>query len=68
MRWGVKSETLVLASNAPPPSERERGGLGGLGHLGIQYAAKMGFHTIGIARGKDKELLARKLGASVYMN
>jgi D-arabinose 1-dehydrogenase-like Zn-dependent alcohol dehydrogenase len=43
-------------------------GLGGLGHLGVQYAAKMGFHTVGIARGKDKESLARKLGASVYID
>jgi len=43
-------------------------GLGGLGHLGVQYAAKMGFHTIGIARGKDKEPLARRLGASLYID
>jgi len=43
-------------------------GLGGLGHLAVQYAAKMGFQTIGIARGKDKEPLARKLGASVYID
>jgi D-arabinose 1-dehydrogenase-like Zn-dependent alcohol dehydrogenase len=43
-------------------------GLGGLGHLGVQYAAKMGFHTVGIARGKDKESLARKLGASAYID
>jgi D-arabinose 1-dehydrogenase-like Zn-dependent alcohol dehydrogenase len=43
-------------------------GLGGLGHLGVQYAAKMGFHTVGIARGKDKEPLARKLGAAVYID
>jgi D-arabinose 1-dehydrogenase-like Zn-dependent alcohol dehydrogenase len=43
-------------------------GLGGLGHLGVQYAAKMGFHTIGIARGKDKETLARQLGASIYID
>jgi D-arabinose 1-dehydrogenase-like Zn-dependent alcohol dehydrogenase len=43
-------------------------GLGGLGHLGVQYAAKMGFHTAGIARGKDKEPLARKLGAAVYID
>jgi D-arabinose 1-dehydrogenase-like Zn-dependent alcohol dehydrogenase len=43
-------------------------GLGGLGHLGIQYSAKMGFHTVGIARGKDKESLARELGASVYID
>src|SRR5438876_1346548 len=43
-------------------------GLGGLGHLGVQYASKMGFHTVGIARGKDKEALARQLGASVYID
>jgi D-arabinose 1-dehydrogenase-like Zn-dependent alcohol dehydrogenase len=43
-------------------------GLGGLGHLGIQYAARMGFRTVGIARGSDKELLARQLGASVYID
>src|SRR2546425_2855089 len=43
-------------------------GLGGLGHLGVQFATKMGFHTVGIARGKDKEPLARKLGASVYFD
>jgi D-arabinose 1-dehydrogenase-like Zn-dependent alcohol dehydrogenase len=43
-------------------------GLGGLGHLGIQYAVKMGFHTVGIARGKDKEPLARQLGVSVYID
>ena len=43
-------------------------GLGGLGHLGVQYAAKMGFHTVGIARGKDKEPLARQLGAAVYID
>lgn len=43
-------------------------GLGGLGHLGVQYAAKMGFNTVAIARGKDKEPLAKKLGASVYID
>jgi D-arabinose 1-dehydrogenase-like Zn-dependent alcohol dehydrogenase len=43
-------------------------GLGGLGHLGVQYAAKMGYRTVGIARGRDKEPLARKLGASEYID
>src|SRR5947209_4960778 len=43
-------------------------GLGGLGHLGVQYAAKMGFHTVAIARGKDKQPLALKLGASIYID
>jgi len=43
-------------------------GLGGLGHLGVQYAAKMGFHTVAIARGRDKEALARQLGAAAYID
>jgi len=43
-------------------------GLGGLGHLGVQFAAKMGFRTIGIARGRDKEPLARDLGAHHYID
>lgn len=43
-------------------------GIGGLGHLGVQYAAKMRFRTAAIARGKDKEELARQLGASHYID
>jgi D-arabinose 1-dehydrogenase-like Zn-dependent alcohol dehydrogenase len=43
-------------------------GLGGLGHLAVQYAVKMGFKTVGIARGQDKEPLARKLGAHHYID
>src|ERR1700731_3912895 len=43
-------------------------GIGGLGHLGVQFASKMGFRTIGIARGKDKEPLARQLGAHHYID
>ncbi len=43
-------------------------GIGGLGHLGVQYAAKMGFRTVAIARGKDKEPLARELGAAQYID
>ena len=43
-------------------------GLGGLGHLGVQYAAKMGFRTVAIARGRDKEPLARQLGAARYVD
>lgn len=43
-------------------------GIGGLGHLGIQYARQMGFRTFAIGRGKDKEALARKLGASHYVD
>ncbi|HSW71913.1 MAG TPA: alcohol dehydrogenase [Chlamydiales bacterium] len=43
-------------------------GIGGLGHLAIQYAAKMGFRTVAIARGKDKQPLALKLGAHHYID
>ena len=43
-------------------------GIGGLGHLGVQYAAKMGFRTVAIARGQDKQPLARQLGASHYID
>jgi D-arabinose 1-dehydrogenase-like Zn-dependent alcohol dehydrogenase len=43
-------------------------GLGGLGHLGVQYARKMGFKVVGVARGKDKEPLARELGAYHYID
>ena len=43
-------------------------GVGGLGHLGIQFAAKMGFKTVAIARGKDKEPLVMKLGAQHYID
>jgi D-arabinose 1-dehydrogenase-like Zn-dependent alcohol dehydrogenase len=43
-------------------------GIGGLGHLGVQYARQMGFRTVAIGRGKDKEALARKLGAWHYVD
>jgi len=43
-------------------------GIGGLGHLGVQFATKMGFNTVAIARGKDKEPLAAKLGAKQYID
>lgn len=43
-------------------------GLGGLGHLGVQFAAKMGFKVAVIARGKDKERLAAELGASTFID
>jgi propanol-preferring alcohol dehydrogenase len=43
-------------------------GVGGLGHLGIQFARHMGFRTIAIGRGRDKEKLAKDLGAHVYID
>jgi alcohol dehydrogenase/propanol-preferring alcohol dehydrogenase len=43
-------------------------GIGGLGHLGVQYAAKMGCRTVAVARGQDKAPLAKKLGAHIYID
>src|SRR5215831_5041112 len=43
-------------------------GIGGLGHLGVQYARQMGFETVAVGRGKDKEALAKKLGAHHYID
>jgi D-arabinose 1-dehydrogenase-like Zn-dependent alcohol dehydrogenase len=43
-------------------------GIGGLGHLGIQYAQRMGFRTVAIGHNKDKEPLAKKLGAHYYID
>jgi D-arabinose 1-dehydrogenase-like Zn-dependent alcohol dehydrogenase len=43
-------------------------GIGGLGHLGVQFAAKGGFNTIAIARGADKGILAKELGAHHYID
>jgi D-arabinose 1-dehydrogenase-like Zn-dependent alcohol dehydrogenase len=43
-------------------------GIGGLGHLGVQFARRLGFHTVAIARGREKEKPARRLGAHRYID
>jgi len=43
-------------------------GVGGLGHLGIQFAAKAGYRTVGIGRGSENAALAKKLGATEYID
>ena len=43
-------------------------GIGGLGHLGVQFARQMGFRTVAIGRGREKEKLAKDLGAHVYID
>jgi D-arabinose 1-dehydrogenase-like Zn-dependent alcohol dehydrogenase len=65
---GITTFNALRNSGARPGDVVAVLGLGGLGHLGVQYAAKMGFHTVGIARGQDKEALARQLGASNYID
>jgi D-arabinose 1-dehydrogenase-like Zn-dependent alcohol dehydrogenase len=65
---GITTYNALRNSPAHPGDVVAVLGLGGLGHLGVQYAVKMGFKTIGIARGKDKEPLAKKLGAHHYID
>ena len=65
---GVTTFNALRNSGARPGDLVAVLGLGGLGHLGVQYAARMGFRTAAIARGKDKEPLARQLGAAHYID
>ncbi len=65
---GVTTFNCLRNSGARPGDLVAILGLGGLGHLGVQFAGKMGFHTVAIARGKDKEALARQLGAAQYID
>ena len=65
---GVTTFNSLRNSGARPGDLVAILGIGGLGHLGVQFAAKMGFNTVAIARGLDKEPLARKLGATSYID
>jgi D-arabinose 1-dehydrogenase-like Zn-dependent alcohol dehydrogenase len=65
---GVTTFNCLRNSGAGPGEVVAVLGLGGLGHLGVQFAAKMGFRTIVVERGQDKEQLARKLGAWQYID
>jgi D-arabinose 1-dehydrogenase-like Zn-dependent alcohol dehydrogenase len=65
---GVTTFNALRNSGARPGDVVAVLGLGGLGHLGVQYAAKMGFRTVGIARGTDKGELAAELGAWRYID
>jgi len=65
---GVTTFNALRHAGAGPGDVVAVLGLGGLGHLGVQFASKMGYRTVGIARGKDKEPLARQLGASDYID
>jgi D-arabinose 1-dehydrogenase-like Zn-dependent alcohol dehydrogenase len=65
---GITTFNALRHSGAGPGDVVAVHGLGGLGHLGVQYARKLGFETVGIARGPDKEALARQLGAQHYID
>jgi len=65
---GITTFNALRNSGARPPDTVAILGIGGLGHLGVQYAAKMGFNTVAIARGADKAQFAHELGARHYID
>lgn len=65
---GITTYNSLRHSGARPGDLVAVLGVGGLGHLAVQFASKMGFETAAIARGKEKEPLARRLGARHYID
>jgi D-arabinose 1-dehydrogenase-like Zn-dependent alcohol dehydrogenase len=65
---GITTYNSLRNSGARPGDTVAILGIGGLGHLGVQYAAKSGYRTVAIARGQDKAPLAKQLGAHVYID
>jgi D-arabinose 1-dehydrogenase-like Zn-dependent alcohol dehydrogenase len=65
---GVTTFNALRHTGAGPGDLVAVHGVGGLGHLGIQYAARQGYRTVAVNRGRDKEELARRLGAHDYID
>ena len=65
---GVTTFNALRHSGAQPGDLVAIQGIGGLGHLGVQFANKFGFETVAIGRGEDKKSLALKLGARTYID
>jgi D-arabinose 1-dehydrogenase-like Zn-dependent alcohol dehydrogenase len=65
---GITTFNALRHSGARPGDLVAIQGIGGLGHLGIQFANKFGYQTVAIGRGADKKELALKLGARVYLD
>src|SRR5262249_53449945 len=65
---GITTFNAIRNSGARPPDTVAILGMGGLGHRGVQFAAKMGFNTVAIARGEDNAEFAHKLGAQHYID
>jgi D-arabinose 1-dehydrogenase-like Zn-dependent alcohol dehydrogenase len=65
---GVTTFNALRNSGARPGDLVAIQGIGGLGHLGVQFASKFGFETVAIGRGADKKSLALKLGARTYID
>jgi D-arabinose 1-dehydrogenase-like Zn-dependent alcohol dehydrogenase len=65
---GVTTFNAIRRSGALPGDVVAILGIGGLGHLGVQYANKLGYRTVAIARGADKADIARQLGAHDFID
>ncbi len=65
---GITTFNAIRNSNAQAPGLVAILGIGGLGHLAVQYAARLGYKTVAIARGADKEKFAKELGAHHYID
>ncbi|MFZ0040864.1 MAG: alcohol dehydrogenase [Solirubrobacteraceae bacterium] len=65
---GITTYNALRTSGASAGDRVAVLGVGGLGHLGVQFSNRLGFETVAIARGTDKEDLARKLGAHHYVD
>ena len=65
---GITTYNALRHSGAMPGDLVAVQGIGGLGHLGIQFASKFGYKVVGIGRGPENETLAKKLGANVYID
>ena len=65
---GVTTYNALRNSGARPGDTVAVQGIGGLGHLALQYAARMGFRTVAVSHGAEKEELARQLGAHEYVD
>ena len=65
---GVTTFNSLRHSGALPADLVAVQGIGGLGHLGVQFASKFGYRVVAIGRGPENEALAKKLGASIYID
>jgi D-arabinose 1-dehydrogenase-like Zn-dependent alcohol dehydrogenase len=65
---GITTYNALRHSGALPGDLIAIQGIGGLGHLGIQFASKFGYNVAAIGRGADNAILAKKLGANVYID
>ena len=68
MCGGITAFNALRHAHAGPGDTIAVQGVGGVGHLAIQFADKMGFRTVAINRGRDKEKLARQVGADEYID